>query len=341
LPTCTVVSAAFPNLVGGAGNNTFALVAGGAVSGSIDGQGGTNALDLSGYGAPVTVDLQASSATGVASWANIQTLKGTDTSDSLIGADTTNAWSLKGSDGGSVNGLTFTGFPNLMGGNGADAFIFASSARIAGSIDGLGGVNTLDYSAYAGGVIVNLGSGTTDLPDRSATAIANRAANAIANFSAVIVVNGNNFVTALGVMGNVALPATGNGNNILIGGSGLYDLTAIGSGNNILVGGSGVAVLNGGSGFNLLIGGSTAYDSVFADWQPIMTTWKTVNNAKSFNKAIASLTAASNPLALTPAVIHGNAADTINAGTHALDWYFAAVADEVSGEISGDLLSLC
>ena len=188
---------------------------------------------------------------------------------------------------------------------------------------------------------VNLGAGTTDLPARSATGIDGGLANGIANFSSVIVGNGSNFVTAVGVFANVALTAAGNGNNILIGGSGANVLSALGTGNNILVGGQGAAVLSGGSGYNLMIGGWTAYDAVFTDWESIMNTWKSVSSVKSFNKAVSSLSASSAPLALTAATVHGNAADQLNAGVHALDWYFAALANEIDGTNSGDALQLC
>lgn len=70
-------------------------------------------------------------------------------------------------------------------------------------------------------------------------------------------------------------------------------------------------------------------------------TWKTVNSATSYAKAIASLTASSYAYALTAASVHGNAGDTINAGTHALDWYFAALAGEITGEKQGETVTAC
>ena len=33
--------------------------------------------------------------------------------------------------------------------------------------------------------------------------------------------------------------------------------------------------------------------------------------------------------------------DTINAGIHALDWYFASLASEISGNKTGDTTTLC
>jgi hypothetical protein len=336
--------AGFPNLTGGTtGDDTFAFPAGGSLSGTVTGGGGTNTLDLSGYGSPVTVNLQTWTATGVGgSWTDIQSFKGTNTTDSLIATDgTTNAWALKGSNTGTVNGASFAGFANLVGGSGNDTFTFANKATVSGVIDGRGGSNTLDYSAYTGGVTVNLGSGTTDLANDSATGVNGGTADGIANFANVIVGAGNNYLTAVGLTTSVTFTATGTGNNILVGGAGSNTLTASGSGNNIVIGGKGTSAINGGTGYNLLVGGYTAYDIVSADLQSILGIWKTVNSATTYSKAIARLTLATYAYALTAASVHGNAGDTINAGTHLLDWYFATALGEITGETAGETVTLC
>jgi hypothetical protein len=264
--------AGFANLTGGTGNDTFKFAAGGSESGAVNGQGGTNTLDLSGYGSPVTVNLQTTTATGIGgTWSNIQSFKGTNTTDTLIATDgTSNTWALKGSNAGTVDGVTFSGFSNLTGGSGNDTFTFAAGATVSGVVDGRGGSNTLDYSAYTSAVTVNLGNGTVGLANSSATGIDHGAANGIANINNVIVGAGNNYLTAVGVTTNVAFTAKGNGNNILVGGSGINTLTASGSGNNILIGDRGTSTISGGTGYNLLIGGYTAYDAVYADLQSIL-----------------------------------------------------------------------
>jgi hypothetical protein len=48
---------------------------------------------------------------------------------------------------------------NLTGGAGADTFVFADGAGVDGTIDGGGGTNTLDYSAYSSSVLVDLQTG--------------------------------------------------------------------------------------------------------------------------------------------------------------------------------------
>jgi hypothetical protein len=332
---------AFPNVTGGSGNNTFSFAPGAAMTGVVTGGTGTNTLDYSGYGSPVTVNLQTASTVGIGAWANIQFIKGTNTTDTLIGANNaTNTWALKGSNAGSVDGVSFSGFANLTGGTGADNFQFAAAAKVSGVIDGRAGTNTLDYSAY-NAVTVNLGNATTDLPSSSATGVNGGAANGIANINAVIAGSGNNYLTAAGVGTAVSMTVTGNGANILVGGAGSNVLTASGSGDNIIIGGQGTSTINGGTGYNLLIAGSTAYDDTSANLASVLATWKTATSAATYAKAISKLMSASNPVVLSPATVHGNASDTINAGTHALDWYFVVSASEITGQNAGETVTLC
>jgi adhesin/invasin len=335
----------FPNLTGGAGNNTFTFAAGGSVAGAVVGQAGTsiNTLNYSSYGSPVTVDLQTATATGIGgTWTNVEKFRATNTTDTLIATDgTTNTWALKGTNAGTVDGVSFTGFANLTGGTGDDDFVFAAAARITSAIDGAGGTNTLDYSAYLGGVTVNLGNGTTDLANFSATGVNGGAADGVSNISAVIGGAGNNYLTAVGATTDIAFTVTSNGNNILVGGSGSNTLTAAGSGNNIIVGGDGTATISGGTGYDLLIGGTTDYDAVSADLKNILGIWKTVKSATLYTQAISRLTSPTSATSLTATTVHSNASDTITAGTQLLDWYFVASQSEITGEKSGETVTLC
>src|SRR5262249_14347700 len=63
-----------------------------------------------------------------------------------------------GARGGGLH-LNFAGFAHLQGGSQDDLFHFADGAALTGSLDGGGGVNTLDYSAYTQAVRVNLAAG--------------------------------------------------------------------------------------------------------------------------------------------------------------------------------------
>src|SRR6202011_215013 len=148
----------FQNLSGGAGNDTFLFSDGARVTGTIDGGGGSNTLSLAAYSTPVTVNVQAHTATGVGgSVLNIQSFVGGSAVNTLVGPDTATTWNITGSNAGSLTGgISFTAFQNLSGGSAADAFVFADGARVVGTIDGGGGSNTVNLAAYSTPVTVNL-----------------------------------------------------------------------------------------------------------------------------------------------------------------------------------------
>jgi Ca2+-binding RTX toxin-like protein len=62
--------------------------------------------------------------------------------------------------GASSGNGTYQNVDSLVGGPGDDIFVFSHGVAFGGTLDGGGGVNTLDYSAYTTGVNVNLASGT-------------------------------------------------------------------------------------------------------------------------------------------------------------------------------------
>ena len=82
--------------------------------------------------------------------------------NTLIGPDLAEGWSITGANAGGVGGINFTNVQNLTGGSGADTFTFGDGKGVTGVINGGGGTNTLDYSFYRTGVTVNL-------PTRTAT----------------------------------------------------------------------------------------------------------------------------------------------------------------------------
>jgi hypothetical protein len=79
--------------------------------------------------------------------------------DTLAAHETETIWNITVVDSGTLNGQTFTEIENLIGGLGRDDFVFSDGAGVSGSIDGAGGTNTLDFSAYTAGVTVRLGTG--------------------------------------------------------------------------------------------------------------------------------------------------------------------------------------
>jgi Ca2+-binding RTX toxin-like protein len=121
---------------------------------------------------------------------------------------------------------------NVKAGGGDDT-VLPSSKAFGGTIDGGDGIDTLDYSLFAGSVNVNLGSG------------------AATNFGAVA-----GFENARGGAGGDTL--TGNGlANVLLGNAGADRLTG-GGGADKLYGNDGIDVLLGGAGNDIMDGGAGA-----------------------------------------------------------------------------------
>src|SRR5262249_29039766 len=131
---------AIQNLVGGNGNDTFQFQDGAQLTGSIDGGGGINTLDYSAYTTSRLVTLTGlgsvsgfagTEATSLASFTNINAIKGSQANDTLVGMDANASWVVDEAMGHSSYSsssrlLPFTGFENLTGGNGKDTFYLDS-----------------------------------------------------------------------------------------------------------------------------------------------------------------------------------------------------------------------
>jgi hypothetical protein len=169
-------------------------------------------------------------------------LNGGRAGDFLWGPDRDTTWYITGTNAGNITGgVSFTGMTDLIGGAAADAFVFSDGASVASSINGGGGTNTLDYSAYASSnVMVNLNPQVL-----TATGVGDGINNHISNIQNVIGANG-------GAAGSYNL-LIGNGGNVLTGGSGRRNL--------LVAGYRGGSTLRGGNLDDLLIAGGTAYDA--------------------------------------------------------------------------------
>lgn len=108
------------NITGGSGNDTYALN-GGSLSGNVNDLGGSN---------------------------------------TLIGDNVANVWTITGSNNFSVNGVAglISGVQNLTGGTANNTYIFTDGASFTGAINGgsLAGTTTLDYSAYTTPITITL-----------------------------------------------------------------------------------------------------------------------------------------------------------------------------------------
>ena len=151
------------NLTGGSASDVFAMQPGAAVSGTLDGAGGANALDYTAAGGPVSIDLQTSSATGVASFTNMTSFTGSAASDTFTAANTNNTWSISASNAGSIGAIAFDSFENLIGGSADDDFVFADGFNATGSLDGGPGpgTDTLNYAAWTSPLTIDLESFAT------------------------------------------------------------------------------------------------------------------------------------------------------------------------------------
>ncbi|NMB87213.1 MAG: hypothetical protein GYA17_02565, partial [Chloroflexi bacterium] len=135
---------AFENLTGGSGADTFVL-AGGSLSGTLNGGAGSDSLDYSAYTTTVVVNLQNGTATSLGAFASVESvLSGTALDDTLVGADTANTWNITGDDAGNLDAaFFFTSFENLTGGSEADVFRWQAGVRLSGLLDGGAGSDTL------------------------------------------------------------------------------------------------------------------------------------------------------------------------------------------------------
>lgn len=253
-------------LVGGPGSDTFAFSgAAPSIAGGITGGAGTNKLDYSHDTNPAIVNLQTQSATGIAGGAiggfsGIASVVGrSGGGDTLVGTDAATAWSITGSDAGKAGKFTFSGIDNLHGGAGNDTFKLANNAGVKGSIDGGGGTNVLDYSAWTSGVSVNLGGGaSTGAPGGAANI---QVLNGGAGNDTLVGSSGNDIIRG---NGGDDLIYGGGGDDVLIGGAGNDLISTSGSGRSVLIGSLGDDTLIGGSAGDVLIGGSTNYDAYSA-----------------------------------------------------------------------------
>jgi Ca2+-binding RTX toxin-like protein len=266
----TLAFSSFENLTGGAGADTFKLGPGGQVTGVVDGQGGTDKLDYGLYGSPVTVNLQARTATALTNpFTSIESLAGSTGVDTLVGLDAASTWQITANDGGTVAGFAFSSVENLTGGAGDDVFKFSNGKLLSGALDGGAGTNTIDASLYTTGVAIDLTAGTASI-----------AAGGVGNVANLTGGAGNDTLTGsagdnviLGNAGNDVLSGGAGGNDVLVGGAGNDTLTG-GADRSLLLGGAGSDQLAGGGADDILVAGTTTYDANTAALLAILAEWK-------------------------------------------------------------------
>ncbi len=207
----TIDFANLVNLTGGDNVDTFTLNA--SLSGAIDARDGND-----------TVTLVGASAFG--------SMVGGNGTDTLIGGNTVNNWTISGTDAGSLNGAAFSSVQNvtggtgsdtftlsaglsgnLAGGNGVNTFVVQSAGSIGGALTGGTGVDTLSFAGNGAAISINLGSAT-------ATAIGT-------TFSSIDSFIGNNSdSTLIGTSGSESFSLTGT-NDGSIGALSFTDFTSL------------------------------------------------------------------------------------------------------------------
>ncbi|MGB9430193.1 MAG: hypothetical protein WCC11_10040, partial [Gammaproteobacteria bacterium] len=207
------------NLTGGSSSNAFVL-AGGSVSGNING----------GSGAAV--------------------------GNSLQGNNSVNTWNITGANQGKVTGVggTFSNIGNLIGGSGADDFVFSDGASLSGILNGGAGNNTIDWSAYttARNVLVTGNGSIIGMQGNEASI-----AGGFDNITAILGANGT-----AGLLNSLTGPNSTNTWNVTSSNAGNLD-SALNFGNfQILTGGNATDIFNLSAGVSGSINGGGGSDTV-------------------------------------------------------------------------------
>ena len=346
--------AGIESLKGGAANDTLvganvanAWTITGPNAGDLSGLAFSSVESLTGGTAADTFTLAATALLGVG-------LNGSGGSDSVRGSDTPATWTVTAAGAGNVNGVTaFAGVENLAGGVDDDLFKFKPGAAIAETLDGGPGRNTLDYSAYATAVTVDLSPGV-----RKATSVRSGAAGGVANIRDVSGGAGADRITGddadnvlIGNAGNDTI-AGGLGADVLLGGGGA-DSLAGGAGRDLAVGGTGADTVQGGADEDIVTGGTIAYfveatrqaDLVAIDG--IMRAW-TRTDADFASRTTTLLAGVGGggespgPYALNPTTVKSDAVKNTLSGADSTDWYLANTLDLLTDLNSppGELVTL-
>ncbi len=215
----------------------------------------------------------------------------------LQGANLANDWTITTNNAGVLQGSA--SFSNVQSFYGSaefdDRFVFSDGALIDGTIDGFGGVNTLDYSAYSTAVMVYL-------PLQTASG-----AGLVANIQNVIGGSSNDLLW-------------GTGGNLLQGGSG----------RDLLIAGASASLLEGGEDEDLLIGGNLI-DSTRQNLMAILLQWTAVGPAAEYAARVSQLRAT----LLSDEKLTGNGGDNqLTGGASARDLFFGSLVTDLQDQES-------
>jgi Ca2+-binding RTX toxin-like protein len=310
-------------LFGGSAEDRFNVQLGSAFS-SIDGAGGQDECNFGSYNSAVSVSLATSSMTALGLFSSIETIVGSNQTDSITAGNGSNAWTITGSGAGQLGSIQFTSFEIARGGSGADTFQIQSGGIpiIFGglgtdTIIGPNQTNSWRLSAAAAGVLnstttfremenvtggrgddtvevtssgtlsgtLSGGEGVNTLTYQSLPS--NRVAeiNVLANRSTGISNLASNFQVLIGGAGNDKLIAFAGVATVLVGNAGDDELTGS-TARDILIGGVGADKLWGGGGEDILIAGSSSHDANAVPLIAIRNEW---NSSRTYNERIGNI----------------------------------------------------
>jgi hypothetical protein len=260
-------------------------------------------------------------------------IDGGNGSNTLIGPNQAMTWTISAANSVTMGTLKFSHTQNLVGGSASDVFKFEPRGSVSGTINGGGGGDWLDYSAFTSGVAVNLsGAAVSGVPANSATGVS----GGVSNVANVRGGSGNNVLI-------------GGGGNILVGGAGNDVLIDAYSGSgplggSLLIGGGGSDTLTGGAAGDILSGEATSYDSKNANLEDILTAWDTMaSHAAAFGalQSKGGVGATHSRLVWGVTVKEDNASDVLRgaASPADVDWFFAGIGDTTNARHGKDYLN--
>ncbi|MEA5462281.1 CHAT domain-containing protein [Leptothoe sp. PORK10 BA2] len=212
----------FETILPGDGEDRFILNEGVAWT-RLDGGAGTDTVDYGSYTTGVTIDLQNNTAKNVTQLANIEDFRGGMGVDTLLGTSGADAIAITGNNSGTLGSITFSGIENLDGQAGNDQIEITNTGTITGNIEGGGGTDTLDYSAYTNDVTFNFKQNNGS------------AVNSFTGLESFIGGDGNDtfMLNPAGTVNRINSIEGGAGNNTLVGDNvaSVWNLTGTNTGN--------------------------------------------------------------------------------------------------------------
>ena len=160
----------FRSLLGSSGPDAFVLGAGAQITGTLNGGGGTDELNLAAF-PNVSVSLATAVATNVGQTTSIESFVGNGVNSTLTAANVNNTWTIDGQDAGQVNAIAFSGFGRLVGGLLSDQFTFSNTGSLTGSISASSGSNSLNLSARSTPVRLSLSGLSPAMVDATTNAV--------------------------------------------------------------------------------------------------------------------------------------------------------------------------